>query len=180
MLIKIKSYLYEWWAKLRSKIMSMTRKDLFCLVFGFSLLGFAGAVIPGKIVFSTTDSAGYRFFYYKDSFEQDDLNKDTYVLFDMYTKLRPDCWPCMVVKRIACTQGDKLKIIGRDFYCNNKHIGAAKPYAKDGTRLEMFEFNGKIPQGQIFAAGSSVDSYDSRYIGFVERKDVKAIVEPII
>ncbi|MFH1675356.1 MAG: signal peptidase I [Pseudomonadota bacterium] len=180
MLTKISDSLSGWWEDLRHQIGALTRKKGLCLLAGILTLSFAGAVIPGRLAISPTNSVGYRLFYHKPRFEPSSLKKGVFVLFDVYTRLRPNCWPCLVVKKIACAEGDLLTVEKGDFYCNGEYIGTAKTHAKDGTPLEAFQFNGVIPKERLFVAGACVDSYDSRYIGFIEKKDIKAVVVPII
>ena len=180
MLTRTGACLSGWWKDLQCQIRSLTPKRSLSLLAGFLVLSFAGAVIPGRLSISLSNSVGHRLFYYKPQFKPSSLKKDTFVLFDVYTKLRPDCWPCHVVKKIVCGQGDVLSVEKRNYYCNQEYIGTAKPYAKDGAPLQTFQFNGVIPTGKLFVAGARLDSYDSRYIGFIDRKDIRAIVVPII
>ena len=180
MLTETRTCLSGWWKNLQGQIRSLTPRKGSCLLAGFLILSFAGAVIPGRLSISPSNSVGYRLFYYKPRFKLSSLKKDTFVLFDVYTKLAPDCWPSQVVKKIACAQGDILRVERRDFYCNEEYVGTAKPCARDGAPLQAFEFNGVIPDGKLFVVGACVDSYDSRYIGFIEKKDIKAVVVPII
>ena len=177
---KTAACLSHWWKDLQYQIRSLTLRKGSCLLAGFLILSFAGAVIPRRLSISPSRSVGYRLFYYKPQFKPSSLKKDTFVLFDVYTKLRPDCWPCRVVKKIACAEGDVLSLKERNFYCNKEYIGTAKLCAKDGTPLQAFQFSGVIPGGKLFVAGACVDSYDSRYIGFVDKKDIQAILVPII
>ena len=174
------AYLCRWWQNFRCQVASLTPRKRLSLLAGFLVLSFTGAVIPERLSVSLSESVGHRLFYCKPHFRPCLLKKDTFVLFDVYTRLRSDCWPCQVVKKIVCAEGDLLRVDQRNFYCNTEYIGTAKPCAKDGTPLQAFQFNGVIPLGKLFVAGACVDSYDSRYIGFVEKKDVKAIVVPII
>jgi type IV secretory pathway protease TraF len=168
------------WLKAPQGRISLSKpKEIFCFLLSIAALSYAGAVIPGRLSISPSNSVGHRVFYYKPHFEASELKEGTYVLFDIYTKLRPNCWPCTVVKQIGCTQGMTLTSSQRHFYCNGKYIGTAKSFAKDGTPLKAYDFNGKIPAGKFFAAGACIDSYDSRYIGFVDEKKVKAIAIPI-
>lgn len=174
------SVLKNRWKNLQCQIRSLTLRKGLCLLAGFLILSFAGAVIPGRLSISLSNSVGHRLFYYKPKFKPSSLKKDTFVLFDVYTKLRPDCWPCQVIKKIVCAEGDVLSVEERNFYCNKDYIGTAKPCARDGTPLQTFQFNGVIPGGKLFVTGACVDSYDSRYIGFIDKKDIKAILVPII
>ena len=83
------------------------------------------------------------------------------------------------IKKIGCAAGEELKNIGNEFYCKNKLIAKAKEYSLGGERLKKFEFSGKIPKGNMFLVGDHLDSYDSRYFGFIKAKDIIATVYPL-
>ena len=154
-------------------------KYLICFLIGLCVLIYAGISIPIRLAFSPTDSVGYRLFFICGGIT-DHLKKDDYVIFPLYTKIMPGCWPCTVVKKIICVEGDNLVVNHRNFFCNKKYIGMAKTHSKKGVFVEAFSHNGVIPTGKLFVMGKSSDSYDSRYIGFVDKKDIKAVVIPII
>ncbi|EAL3751808.1 S26 family signal peptidase, partial [Campylobacter coli] len=40
---------------------------------------------------------------------------------------------------------------------------------------EQFIFNGVIPKDKFFVMGTHPRSFDSRYWGFVDRKDIKGV-----
>lgn len=168
-------------SKVYQKIRSLKPKEIVYFVLAFSVLTYAGTAIPARLVVALSNSVGHRIFYYKPNYNQDELQKGTYVLFDLYTKLRKDCRPCTVIKRIACDEGDVLSSDPhRNYYCNDEYIGTAKLFAKNGTPLEPYKYNGVIPHGKMFVAGACIDSYDSRYFGLIEKNDVKAIAIPIM
>ena len=168
-------------SKAYKKIRSLTAIRILVIVLFISVLAYAGAVIPGRLVISPSISAGHRLFFYKPNFHQSDLKTGQYVFFEISTSLKKDCRPCTVVKQIACDEGENLTTDRhRNYYCSDTYIGTAKTNARDGTPLRQFIYTGPVPPGKIFAAGNCVDSYDSRYFGFVDKKDVKAIVVPII
>ncbi len=84
------------------------------------------------------------------------------------------------VKKVACISGDLLVRKGRDFYCNDKYIGSAKIFDRNGSPAPLFEYNGVIPQGYYFAVGENIDSYDSKYWGFVNQNWVVGKVHVIM
>lgn len=83
------------------------------------------------------------------------------------------------IKRVACAPGDLLQEDGRDFRCGGWFIGRARELSHDGRPAPLFRFSGVIPEGKYFVMGDGADSYDSRYFGFVEAKDVLALARPV-
>ena len=81
-----------------------------------------------------------------------------------------------LTKRLVCWAGDVLTVLGQDYYCNNQYIGRAKRTGLNGEPLPQFVYHGKIPSGKAFAAGSHVDSFDSRYWGFVDISHTERLV----
>jgi signal peptidase I len=77
-----------------------------------------------------------------------------------------------MIKLIRCLPRDTLSAKGRNFYCNNRFIGEAKQRDKQGKDTPLFVWDGMIPEGRYFVMGTHIDSYDSRYWGFVEQKDI--------
>lgn len=147
---------------------------------GYLSLFYLGTIIPEKISVSPTDSVGAHVFLYKKNFKTTDLRKGSLVVIPMYTRLRPQCWPCLVVKYIKCDAGDLLEVKNHgEFFCNNVFLGSAKTHSKEGIPVKAFEYNGIIPEGRFFAMGSCIDSYDSRYVGLEDKNDIKAIVLPV-
>lgn len=83
------------------------------------------------------------------------------------------------IKRVACAPGELLQEDGRDFRCGGWFIGRARELSRDGRPAPLFRFSGVIPEGKYFVMGDGADSYDSRYFGFVEAKDVQALARPV-
>ena len=150
------------------------------LMIGIASLCYAGAMIPRNISISPTDSVGAHIFFLKKHFKKADLKKDALVVLPFYTHIRPNCWPCMVVKYIKCQAGEKLEERQKlNFYCNNVFLGTAMTHSSKGVPVKPFRFNGIIPEGKFFAMGVSQNSYDSRYVGLENIKDVKDIAIPM-
>jgi type IV secretory pathway protease TraF len=57
--------------------------------------------------------------------------------------------------------------------CNGLEIGKVKPGKKP------FSYNGKIPNRSVFAIGDNIESYDSRYFGFIDVGAIDAFLYPI-
>ena len=165
-----------------SKLSKLTKlkdpKYLVCFLMAFCTLVYAGISIPQRLAFSSTNSVGHRFFFILKG-DIDHVKKGDYVLFPLYTKIVPDCWPCTVVKIITCVKGDHLTVNHRNFFCNKKYIGTAKARSRKGNPVATFNYDGIVPAGKLFVMGTCSDSYDSRYIGFIDQKDIERIVTPI-
>jgi len=84
------------------------------------------------------------------------------------------------VKRLGCVEGEYLENIGRQFYCNGEYLGAAKEISREGKPLGIFEYKGIIPKGRYFAIGETLDSYDSKFWGFVRSEWVIGTVLKVI
>jgi len=152
-----------------------------CTLVGFLALIYLGSVIPRRISISPTPSIGHYVFLYKRHFKPSDIRKGSLVVVPLYTKLVPHCRPCMVVKYVRCDSGERLDVRNKkEFYCNNVFLGRAKTHSKKGVPVEIFQYHGIIPQGKFFAMGTSIDSYDSRYVGLENKDDIQAIALPII
>lgn len=165
----------------QQNVRQMSKKKLVFLLIMIMSLTAAGAMIPSHFMVALSPSVKYRIFYYKSNFQQSDLHNGTYVVFDMYTKLHKNCWPCQVVKKIGCAEGDNLYVDKNNFYhCNNEYMGTTQPFTKTGVPLYPFYFNGSVPQGKLFIIGDHEDSYDSKYMGFINKSDVKAVALPVL
>lgn len=92
-----------------------------------------------------------------------------YVLFRFKHSLISDD-EVSLTKRVACVEGDTLaRTDAGHFYCNGQHIGHARKQATNGTELPMFEWgSASVPTGKAFVIGDHIESFDSRYWGFIE------------
>lgn len=94
----------------------------------------------------------------------------------------------LAMKRVGCAEGDVLETkmnstgeqgIGQEFFCNGSYLGRAKTHTLKGVPLHGFAFNGVVPLGKFFAIGDHKDSYDSRYIGFVDITQIREVATKI-
>jgi len=83
-------------------------------------------------------------------------------------------------KRVVGLPGDRITVVGRDVSVNGVFVGRAKTHAFDRRALEPIAPT-VIPPGYLYVQGTSVDSFDSRYLssGLVAARDVEAKVHPI-
>ena len=80
-----------------------------------------------------------------------------------------------LVKKVTCDEGDHLTEKGKEYFCNGDvYLGRAKDFSLKGERLKNFVYNGVIPKGFCFVEGSNINSYDSRYWGFLRKSDIEA------
>jgi conjugal transfer pilin signal peptidase TrbI len=78
-------------------------------------------------------------------------------------------------KIIGCSQGETIERKNDNFYCNNHFLGTA--IRKDGTGkiIESVYLNEVIPKGKFFMIGTNPKSYDSKYFGYVDEKEILGV-----
>ena len=145
---------------------------------GIIVILFAGFEIPKRITVTISDSVNYRIFYKQTFFDKEDIKKGAYVMAELYSDVIK-CSPCLIVKRVAGVTGDLIVSRDLDYFCNGEYLGKAKTHSMTGKPIERHKTNGLIPENTIFLMGDSADSFDSRYYGPMETKNVKAIARPI-
>lgn len=164
----------------------------FKIIIVIALIVIGGAAIPNYFAVTTTPSLNKRIFFIIKSKQIEKLKTGDYVMFSLLKSKPESDLPAKLVrmikddgedseiKKIGCIAGEELKNIGNEFYCKSRLIAKAKEYSLGGERLKRFEFSGKIPKGNMFLVGDHVDSYDSRYFGFIKVKDIIATVYPLL
>ena len=146
----------------------------FILIF---LLLFAAAEVSGSLAVNVSPSVRPKLFFIVR--HPSSVGKGDYVIFrpghmDPYINGK------RLVKKITCDQGHTLTERGKNYFCDgNIYLGRAKNISLRGHTLKNFVFNGVIPKGFCFVSGSNKDSYDSRYWGFLRRRDIEARAYPI-
>ena len=155
------------------------------------LVVIAGAAVPEYFAVTTTKSLNKRIYFIDKGTRLEKLRTGDYVMFSLLKSKQGDELPVKLVKlieedgealqikRVGCCAGELLHHIGNEFYCQNKWIARTKDYSLDGERIEKFNFSGIIPESNIFVVGDHIDSYDSRYFGFIKAKDIIAKVCPL-
>lgn len=85
-----------------------------------------------------------------------------------------------LTKRVECVEGMKIDFDGKRFLCDGKAMGGEVLHqTSDGRPVEVTNFRGVIPEGKVFVMGTHERSFDSRYLGLLDRKQITR-VEPIL
>jgi type IV secretory pathway protease TraF len=140
----------------------------------------AGTFLFRHINVTNTPSLNTRVFFLRFDVDKARIAKGSYIvcrLPDAGFFRNPE--NLMVTKRVECADGQRLDTRGRDFFCEGRYLGRGKEHTLNGKKAEIFSFNGRVPEGAFFVMGDHPNSFDSRYFGFVWRKDVKAIAYPL-
>ncbi len=160
--------------KKRSKIKFLNFITFIAIMF------LAGNLIPKRISVTITPSLKNRIYLLDRYPTKESIKANSYVLFTLESELIKDAKTHNVIKKVACTEGDDLTVRGLSYYCEGQYMGLAKEYTLEGIELDHFVYEGIIPEGKIFLFSNHIDSYDSRYYGFLEKKDVLAIAHPML
>ncbi len=142
-------------------------------------LALSGHLAASRIAVVVSPSLPYRIFILERSGRIPKWGD--YVLFTLSSPLFDHGRRHRAMKRVSGVTGQVLTVDRklRFFYCDGHFLGVAKSMSLKGQPLPMFEFNGKIPGGFLFVTGSHHDSFDSRYWGLLEVKNVQAIAHPL-
>jgi len=76
------------------------------------------------------------------------------------------------IKMVGCSPGDKLTTFAESFSCQGVFLGTALTKDGQGNILPRFSFNGAVPPNKYFMIGQHSRSYDSRYFGFIDARDI--------
>lgn len=78
----------------------------------------------------------------------------------------------LFIKKIGCDGGQHLLVQDYKVVCNGKTIATIFKKNDEGHALPNYEYNGIIPNNQFFALGEHIKSFDSRYFGLVDKKQI--------
>ena len=138
-----------------------------------------GLLLPGRIVVAISPSLAHRIFVIT-GFTPDRIGKEDYVIFTVRSHYIKDGRPSRLLKKASCVAGQRLETRVRQYYCNGEYLGTAKQYSLKGEPVDAFVYSGTVPEGKLFVTGSNADSFDSRYLGFIERRNVEGIARPLL
>lgn len=108
-----------------------------------------------------------------------DIEKDTdYVLFipplTKYTQNRN----IKYLKKIGCREGQNLSVKDLKYFCDDELLGIAQDKDMNGKEMSKFIFNGVIPKDKYFVVGTHKYSFDSRYFGFIDKREIHRKAKP--
>ncbi|MDA8172192.1 MAG: S26 family signal peptidase [Nitrospiraceae bacterium] len=136
-----------------------------------------GAEASGRIAVNLSPSVRPRLFFLV--MRPAMIKKGDYVIFKP-AHIDPYINGKTLVKKVTCDEGDHLTETGKKYFCNGTvYLGRAKDFSLKEERLQNFVYNGVIPKGFCFVEGSNINSYDSRYWGFLRKSDIEARAYPI-
>ncbi len=140
------------------------------------LILIALAVSTGRFSVNVSPSVRPRLFFL--AWHPSTIRKGDYVIFRP-EHMDPYINGKMLVKKVTCDEGEALTEKGKDYFCDGVFLGRAKDKSLKGHPLRNFVYNGVVPKGFCFVSGSNVNSYDSRYWGFLRKSDIEARAYPI-
>ena len=130
-----------------------------------------------RIQFNITNSLPDNFFITKAITNDTKLNIGDIISFPFVRDDRYYKKGTNFGKAISCKEGQYLYVDkNKSFYCDGKLFTTALNVDSKGNKIDAFIWDGIIPKDKFFVLGSSLNSYDSRYWGFVDRKDIKGVV----
>ena len=142
------------------------------VVFASCLLG---SWLPGRITVATSASLDHRVFLLRPVPAQ--IETGDYLVFrhrDL-AQVRQGLGTNRerMIKRVGCRPGEWLRVDAElRFSCDGSPLGQALTNDSQGRPLPRFTHNGPVPTGQLFLVGTHPRSYDSRYFGFVDAREI--------
>jgi len=91
--------------------------------------------------------------------------------------LKPDSY---LIKTVAAINGDNVWITCGQVFVNGKSFGAIKKKDRQGLPLPSLAFKDKLSAGKIAVFQRSDDSFDSRYFGPIDERDIIGKAVPIL
>ena len=134
-----------------------------------------GSWLPGQITVATSASLDHRVFLLRPVPEQ--IETGDYLVFrhrDL-NQVRQGLGTNRerMIKRVGCRPGEWLRVDAElRFSCDGSPLGQALTNDSQGRPLPRFTHNGPVPTGQLFLVGTHPRSYDSRYFGFVDAREI--------
>ncbi len=107
------------------------------------------------------------------------IHTGDYVLFDAQHPIINNGVRSHLTKQVVCVEGQQLTFKADTFACDGQPLGSVIHNTYDGTPIQVAEFNGVIPEGKVFVMGPHPRSFDSRYLGLLDRSSLTR-VEPLI
>lgn len=90
------------------------------------------------------------------------------------------CWVTPLLKVVGAKAGDHVHADENGIVVNGVLLAhsASKPKDGNGQEMKIWRYDGIVPEGKVVLVNPMDLSFDSRYFGFVDTKDIKAKVVP--
>lgn len=90
------------------------------------------------------------------------------------------CWVTPLLKVVGAKAGDHVHADENGIVVNGVLLAHSASQPKDGNGKEMkiWRYDGIVPEGKVVLVNPMDLSFDSRYFGLVDTKDIKAKVVP--
>jgi len=151
----------------------MNRWVRLVVIFSITFVVYLGVFLsPYHLAFVSTQSVPFHFAVYSENVEK--VENGDYVIFN-WTKDDPNKKikkGQKLTKKIFCSEGDFLVSNATRLTCNNMPSPIAQSHDSQGNKVDAWEYEGEIPAKHLFVKGNARNSYDSRYYGFIYKKDV--------
>ena len=104
---------------------------------------------------------------------QDKNTANDYVVFE-YNKIDYKNYHCgkLFIKKIGCNSGQHLLVQDYKAVCDGRTIATIFQKNNEGQVMPNYSYDGIIPNNQFFALGEHLRSFDSRYFGLVDKKQI--------
>ena len=142
------------------------------LVFG---IGFLASLVPRYFTVTKTRSLNHRFFFINR--HADHYKRGDHVVFLLQKD--PHYPKEILIKRVTGVPGDEVSTTGNRYFVNGTNVCEAKDYSLKGKKLEKFCYKGTLPAHKYFVTGENKDSYDSRYFGMVDIRQIMGVAYPL-
>ena len=134
-----------------------------------------GAWLPGQITVATSASLDHRVFLLRPVPAQIETNDYLVFRHRDLAQIRQGLGTNRerMIKRVGCRPGEWLQVDAEyRFSCDGRPLGQALATDSQGRPLPQFIHNDPVPEGQLFLVGTHPRSYDSRYFGFVDAREI--------
>jgi signal peptidase I len=161
-----------------SRLSSLDTKERALIAVCLAIVAVAVSfTVPCYFAFSLTGSLAKRLYWVDGDVSH--IKRGDFVIY-RHSNVATQFKEQTLIKMVRCDEGDDL-VVDRDkvLTCNGEYVGQAKDTALNGTKLQNFVWNGKVPAGMFLPMGEHKDSYDGRYYGFVAKADVLKKAHPV-
>ena len=83
----------------------------------------------------------------------------------------------MIIKFVACMEGQTISFDGKNYFCDQNYLATVQEKDSKGRYITPSSFTGVIPKDKFWLLANHDKSFDSRYFGLVDRKDIKGIAK---